>query len=304
VLDPLHILIALMLLISVALLVWSLFAFPIVEELPVHRRMAAALGQDRRETVFEQPLLKPIMNLALQLSRRMSFPLLRDMVRKNLNASGNPSSYSVDEYVAICLALGFVFAVVSGLFALALVGQLDPLVAVFMGAVGFVGPLYTLREASRNRTMRIGKKLPYTLDLVALTMGSGSTFTEAIDTVIADEPEDDFNQELKIVQAEVELGAKRAEALKNLAERIPLDSLHSVVGAINQAETLGTPLSTILSIQAQMMRMHRSVRAEKLAVSASLRILIPSMLILIAVVLVVFAPAILSWVQDGLLPGL
>jgi tight adherence protein C len=103
------------------------------------------------------------------------------------------------------------------------------------------------------------------------------------------------------VQAEIDFGSTRARALASMAERIPLDSLRSVVGAINQAEALGTPLSTILKNQSGMIRMIRSVRAEEASASASMRILIPSMIILLAVVLVVFAPMILRWMEGRLM---
>lgn len=302
-LDLMQILVSLLLFSGVFLLVWSLFAYPVSDEVPVHRRMAAALGADRRNTAFENPALKPLMSLSLQLAKRLSVTSLRQMIRQNLDASGNPNGYSVDEYLALCVVMGAGLAVAAGVLAAAMLGYVDPLILLVMAALGFAGPIYTLRDAAQRRISRISKKLPYTMDLIALTMGSGSTFTEAIETIIMDEPEDDLNEELKLVQSEVNLGAKRPDALRHMAERIPLDSLNSVVGAINQAEQLGTPLSTILTIQARMMRMHRSVRAEKLAASASLRILFPSMIILIAVALVVFAPTILRWVQGDLFLG-
>ena len=79
-----------------------------------------------------------------------------------------------------------------------------------------------LSEAATSRVGRISKKLPYTLDLVALMMAAGSTFSEAIETLIRDEPDDDFNEELALVMAEIEFGTRRSEALAHMAERIPL----------------------------------------------------------------------------------
>ena len=67
-----------------------------------------------------------------------------------------------------------------------------------------------------------------------------------------------------------------------------------------QSQRLGTVLSVILKDQADLMRNHRSVRAEKQAASAALRILIPSMLIMIAVVMVLFGPMILRFLNDEL----
>jgi len=132
-----------------------------------------------------------------------------------------------------------------------------------------------------------------------LALPAGSSFSEAIETLIRDSPDDDLNQELAIVLSEIEFGTPRRVALSHMAERIPLEALRSVVGAINQAETLGTPLAGILKLQSDMLRMHRGVRAEKLSASASLRILIPSMLILVAVVLIVFAPLLIEMIKRG-----
>ena len=141
--------------------------------------------------------------------------------------------------------------------------------------------------------------MPYTLDLIALMMQAGSAFSEAIQTMIRDDPEQDFNQELRIVLAEIEYGTRRADALRNLAERIPLDTLRSIVGAVNQAEALGTPLSEILKSQSDMIRMHRSVRAEKLSAKASLRILMPMVLILAAALFTLFGSLVVRRLKTG-----
>ncbi len=297
--DLIQIVVSMMVFSSVFLLIWSLFRFPVTTELPVHRRIAAALGLVHRETVFEHPVLMPVMNLFLAIAQRFGFAALREWIRRKLNASGNPNSYSVDEYLAICLACGV--GLVAGTLGITIImfGGFDPMISSLMLFVGFAIPLSSLSEAATKRVSRIGKKLPYSLDLIALMMAAGSAFTEAIDTLIRDEPEDDLNQELRIVMAEIEFGTRRGEALRNMAERIPLETLRSIVGAINQAEAMGTPLSDILKSQSGMIRMHRSVRAEKLSASASLRILLPTMLILAAAVLALFGPLIIKRITSG-----
>ena len=279
---------------ATAFLIWSLFRFPVPSEPPVHRRMAAAMGR-QRNTLFEQPALAPLMSLALTLAHRFSFGPIRKRIRADLEASGNPNGYSVEEAVALSLATGIALGLASALLASALLKQVDPIIFFVMALIGFALPMWTVHNAAAARLMRISKQLPYTLDLIALMMEAGSTFTEAIDTIIRDDPDDDFNQELALLRSEIDFGTQRSTALANLANRIPLESLRSIVGAVNQAESLGTPLSVILKSQSGMLRMHRSVRAEKLSASASLRILIPSMLILLAVVLMVFGPVLIRW---------
>ena len=111
---------------------------------------------------------------------------------------------------------------------------------------------------------------------------------------------DPFNVELKAMLAEMDLGTTRRAALQNLAERVPIEMLRSIVASVIQAEELGTPLSDVLHSEATLLRLQRSVRAENAAAVASVRILLPSLLILMSVVLAVFAPAIVRAVKRGL----
>lgn len=284
---------------GVFLPIYALFRYPLPPEPPVHRRFAAALGEERK-TIFENPLLAPVMNLGLTLTNRLNMPTIRNQIRQQLDASGNPTGYSVREYLALCLVSAAALGFMSVLLVIASGSAMALIVGPVMAVVGFMVPVYALKDAGARRCARIGKQLPYTLDLISLTMAAGSTFTEAVQTLIRDQPDDDLNQELAVVLSEVEFGTPRSAALAHLADRIPLESLRSIVGAVNQAEALGTPLSTILKLQSDMLRMHRGVQAEKLSASASLRILIPSVMILLAVVIIVFAPLIIRGIQGTL----
>lgn len=283
---------------TVTLLVWAIFRYPVSPEPPVNRQIAMALGLAQRDTIFEMPVLRQLMGFGVMLAKR--FPFFRRRIRQDLDASGNPLGYSVDEYLAMCLASAVVLTAVSTLLLLAQLGQFDLLIVLAMPVVGFVVPMWVLHEQASRRIRSISKKLPYTLDLIALLMEAGATFPEAIATLVKDEPDDELNRELALVQAEIDFGTTRSVALSHMGDRIPLDALRSVVGAINQAEALGTPLSTILKNQSGMIRMLRTVRAEEASASASLRILVPSMLILLAVVIVVFSPIIMRWWERGL----
>lgn len=283
---------------AVFLLIYAMFRYPVPSEPPIHRRIAASVGINR-DTIFDNPAFAPLMSMALSLGQRIGLPPLRDRIRNDLNACGNPSGYSVDEYIALCI----VVSVLSGLTGFSLqLFMAGPWLLLFvpsLAAFGFFLPLMALRGEARRRMTRISKQLPYSLDLIALTMAAGSTFSEAVRALIRDNPSDDLNQELAVAMSEIEFGTTRSQALANIAQRVPLENLRSVVGAVNQAESLGSPLSQILKLQSEMLRMQRSVRAEKLSASASLRILVPSMLILIAVVIVVFTPLVIQYVEQG-----
>jgi tight adherence protein C len=303
--DPLQFVISLVVFAAVFAVVWLLLCRPAsAAQVAQHRQIVRALDVDRA-TVFENAALAPLMEPAVRLGSRLGelVPSLRRRVWQDLSASGNIAGYSVDQYVG----LSVLSCVLGGLLGLGLnlllaMNAATIVVPIFMAA-GFWLPLTTLRSSATARVSRISKQLPYTLDLVALVMAAGSNFTEAVETLIRDNPDEDLNQELSVCLAEIRFGSTRAEAMTGLAERVPLESLRSAVAAVNQAEKLGTPLASILKMQADMLRMQRGVRAEKMSASASLRILIPSMMILIAVVTIVFAPMLIRYINQGSLLG-
>ena len=285
---------------TVFLIIYGLFNQPVEVRTSYQREAAILAGHTDRQTLFEVSWLSPIMWVLLSLAAGMSALKFKGWMKRNLTASGNPNYYSVNEYLALCLFSG---TALMGLVLLlgVMSGQgLNLPVGVLAWLVGFWVPALRLHSVAGTRVRNIGKKIPYALDLIALSMGAGATFTEAVSTLVREDPEDEFNRELAQVLAEVELGKTRNEALLNMSERIPLESLRTIVGAILQAESLGSPLAEVLKSQAALLRHQRSVRAEKLAASASIRILIPSTLILIAVVVIVFAPLLLKWFQHGM----
>lgn len=285
---------------SLAMLVYALFGQRGQAEITPERQVAVAAGHVDRQTVFESAILAPIMWLLLQTALRLPIPVWRRRLRETLVAAGSPNFYTPDEY----LALAGLYAIVSALLMQGLnLVMLHAVASVVMAVgcvLGFAGCLLHLRSQAAKRIKDIGRRVPYTLDLIALAMGAGATFTEAVRTVIREDPTHPFNVELNTVLAEVELGTTRQQALRNMADRIPLEGLRSIIAAIIQAEGLGTPLSDVLKQQASLLRLQRSVRAEKMAAQASVRILVPSMLILAAVVLTVFGPIIIRFLRGEL----
>jgi tight adherence protein C len=284
---------------SVTLLIVAVFGQPGEVRMSPQRQAALATGHADRATVFENPYLRPMLWLLLSLSHRLSMPRLKGWVRRQLLVSGNPNYYIAEEYLALALFTGLALGgLAAGLYLLAF--QTLSLAPLLVGLVlGSVLTLVQLHLKAADRMRVIVRRVPYALDLISLAMGAGATFVEAVSTVTRERSDDPFNVELSAMLSEIDLGATRRRALENLASRVPVDSLKSVVASVIQAEELGTPLSEALHAQAALMRQQRSVRAETAAAVISVRILLPSLLILMSVVLVLFAPAIVRFVEKG-----
>ncbi|MCD4825259.1 MAG: type II secretion system F family protein [Phycisphaerae bacterium] len=283
----------------VVLLVVSIFGQAGEVHLSPQREAAIATGHLDRKTLFENPIFRPLLWILLSISHHFNFQRGKEFLRKQLVAAGSPNYYTPEEYLAISLLTGLGIGAMFEICYFMAIGQFSVTIVILGMVIGISISLYSIVEKASKRLRDITRQLPYSLDLISLAMGAGATFTEAVKTIVRD-GDDPLNIEFNAMLAEIDLGTTRRAALENMAERIPLTSVQGIVASVMQAEELGTPLSYVLHDQSTMLRMQRSVRAENKAASASVRILIPCLLLVIAVILTIFGPAIIRTVQGGL----
>jgi tight adherence protein C len=70
-------------------------------------------------------------------------------------------------------------------------------------------------------------------------------------------------------------GKSRVDALRDMASRVSEPAVGSLVTALVQSETLGMDLGPILRAQAEQRRAERFASAEKLAMEAPVKMLLP-----------------------------
>ena len=255
-----------------------------------------------RHTLFDIAELRPFIWPFHQFAQRMAFDSFRRRTLRNLRSSGNPNGYSPDEFATLCVltGLGFVLAVL--VFYLAFLSSMPFwLLYPVLFIAGFWISDYILATKAAQRLRKIAVQLPYALDLLAMTMQAGATFYEAAKTVADENQDEPLNQELGFVVREIEFGRSRQEALAHFAERVPVKSLNSIIAAILQAEQLGTPLAEVLLLQANLLRMYRSMKAEKRLGEATVKLLIPSTLIFVSVVFIIFGPVIVRYFRGEIM---
>jgi tight adherence protein C len=284
---------------AVAALVAALFRAPV--QTADEGAFQVDVDNVRRTSLFEVIWLRPFLIPIHQLVSSLNMPNFKKHILKLLMALGNPHQYTAEEYLVICAVWGVVGAAGLALGGLITVKEM-PLVALVAFVIagfllGFFACYMWLREHALKRLKAIAKRLPYTLDLIAMAMDAGATFYEAANAVIRDEPEEPFNEELGMVVHEIDFGRSRQDALAHMGRRINVDGLDSIISAVLQAEALGTPLAEVLKLQANLLRMRRSMKAERQAGEAAVKILVPSMLLLISVVIIIFAPIIVRVIR-------
>ena len=100
---------------------------------------------------------------------------------------------------------------------------------------------------------------------------------------------------------EMRLGVSQRDALIGFADRIDLYEVRSFTAALNQSETLGTPLGETLRIQADIRRNERIQKAEKLAQEAPVKMLMPlALFIFPAVFVVILLPIVIQMMSGGI----
>ena len=169
-------------------------------------------------------------------------------------------------------------------------------------SLGAFWPLAWIRERRAKRLRTISRALPFYLDIVTLSVESGTNLTGALSHAVAKGPAGPLQAELERVLSDVRAGRTRAEALKARAERIDLPAIASWVAALVSAERQGSSLGPILRAQAEQRRQERFQLAEKLAMRAPVKMLFPLLVFIFpcTFVLLLF-PVAVRLLEEGLL---
>jgi tight adherence protein C len=174
--------------------------------------------------------------------------------------------------------------------------------ALLAASLGAFWPLAWIREHRAKRLRDISRSLPFYLDIVTLSVESGTNLTGALSHAVAKGPAGPLQAELERVLSDVRAGRTRAEALRALAERIDLPAIASWVAALVSAERQGSSLGPTLRAQAEQRRQERFQLAEKLAMRAPVKMLFPLLVFIFpcTFVLLLF-PVAVRLLEEGLL---
>ncbi len=278
----------------------------------IARRITYITLADGRQRERRLPLLFrlliPLTPNVSGLFRRPSLASRRKTVTRQIVSAGYEELLSAEEFlglrVLLPLLLGPLWIVtirMAGVFSLSpLLQKLQPSLFV-MGVLWLaLYPGLWLRGAIQIRHREIQRALPFVLDLLTLSVEAGMDFMSALQRNIERRGIDALSEELIRVVREIQVGKTRRVALRDMAERVRLPDLRSVVNALVQADELGVSIGAILHIQSDQMRQRRFERAERLANEAPVKMLFPLMFFIFpSVFLVLLGPVITRMLEQG-----
>ncbi|NLF53650.1 MAG: type II secretion system F family protein [Thauera phenolivorans] len=199
--------------------------------------------------------------------------------------------------VAAALTLGLVGATA----AANLPGHGVSIGFVIGGAAGLLLALSWFNDRVQRQRSLLLKTLPFFLDLVTLCVEAGLNLTGAFQQAVAKGPAGPLRDGLQRVLRDIRAGKSRADALRELAERLDEPAIGYLVSAIIQAESMGMSLGPVLRAQAEQRRMERFALAEKKAMEAPVKLLLPLIAFIFPCTFLVLGfPIALKFMEMGL----
>ncbi len=147
-------------------------------------------------------------------------------------------------------------------------------ILVIGALLGYRLPYGYIQGKAKARQNEIRKALPFTLDLISISVEAGMALDGAM-AIVMEKSTGPMAEELNLTLREIRLGKGRNEALVDMADRVGLDELKSFVTAVTYIARLGGSLVDVIRIQAQAMRIKRRQRAEEKAMKTPVKIMIP-----------------------------
>ena len=228
------------------------------------------------------------------VSRPLMWKSYEISVGKSLVKAGMPHGYKPEDVMAlqeISAFLGLLF----GVFVVLTMNG-NPAWALIAAVAGMLYPLIWVRDQVTKRQLQISRALPYSLDLLTLSVEAGLDFTAALSKVVEKGKAGPLREELQLVLKELKMGKTREESLKSMILRVDLPALSQFVTALIQADKMGTSIGKVLRIQSTQLRIDRTQRAEKLANEAPVKMLFPLIACIFPTVfMVLFGPIIFQF---------
>lgn len=257
-----------------------------------------SLGDE--EDILSRPFIERTVGF---LSRRLVEAVgqitpvkLQEKISVQLEKAGNPGGVKAGDLLAFQGIIGLTVFLV-GCFLFPAWGSSTLrgfFLALVLTALAVYLPWFVLSVMATRRQQEIRRSLPDMMDLLVVSVEAGLAFDMALSRV-ADRFRGTVAQEFQQALREMQVGKPRKEALNDVAERVNLMELSSLVNAVIQSDQLGVGIAGVLRIQADLIREKRQQWIEEQAMKAPIKMIFPMVfLIFPCIFIVILGPSLIS----------
>lgn len=238
-----------------------------------------------------KPFYQSISNVLLKITPSHKLVVFN----KRLEKAGLLKNSTLGKWLFVKNVMTLIFSLIIALLSYMVEPNIIKATVLGLLTTVFVGVFFNfyLSRKIEIRKNKIIKDLPYTLDLITVSVEAGLSFDGAMARVInniSGELCDEFAKSLK----EEKMGIERKVALKNMSERCDVKELSMLIASLIQADELGVSLSRILRIESANSREHRKQIAREKAMKAPIKMLIPLVLFIFpSVFIIILGPAVI-----------
>jgi tight adherence protein C len=258
------------------------------------------LRHEQLKTSAVERLVFPFAGKVVSSITRLTPLDLYGRTNRLIELAGNPPALTAERIVAFKIIGGIVGLVVGLLVAplLPFEGIVPSvMIAVLFTLTGYTFPSAGLSARASKRQKEIRKAMPDTMDLLTISVEAGLGFDAALAQVVKNVP-GPLSDEIARMLQEMQIGVSRADALRNLNDRTEVPELDGFVLSMIQADKYGVGVAKVLRAQATELRQKRRQRAEEVAQKVPLKLLFPTIfLILPAMFIVILGPGAIKAYQ-------
>jgi tight adherence protein C len=175
---------------------------------------------------------------------------------------------------------------------------------VFGAGAGFMLPSLRLDSRITKRQKRLRLALPDLLDLLVVAVEAGLGLDQAIQHCSRELEfaHKELSEEMSQVNFEMRAGKRRADSLKNLADRTGEAEIRKLVAILVQTDRFGTSMAESLRNHSDDLRVRRRQEAEERAAKIGVKLVFPIFLFILPSMLIVSAGPGLLQVFKNLFP--
>jgi tight adherence protein C len=262
--------------------------------------MSVILSQAASAANVNEKKENPLFRFLALLGKRVSSEDTDDYsnIRQKFLKAGIRKRNVVHVFWGAKILLAVVFIGSFFLFRISLLKMFNPSevlsMTIFLGLIGFYLPEIWLYIKTSERKNQLLRGLPDALDLLVVCVEAGMGLDAAINRVAEEIKLDSpvLSDELRVLNLEMRAGKLRQDALKDMAMRMDLEDIKSLVTLLIQTDKFGTSMAQALRVYSDSFRTKRFQRAEEIAAKLPVKLIFPCILFIFpSLFVVILGPA-------------
>ena len=277
----------------------------VIAAIQVRRRLSEQTGQGGApgEVFKDESIVNPVLNwvqsTTLPEKSKDRAKLAKDLALAGFEQPTAPAIYVMLRF-GMAVGLPALFLFTQMLSSKPVSGPTLAFVTLAACGVGLLAPRAILNRLIRGRKEKFEHEFPDALDLIVVCVEAGlgldSSFVRVGEEVKQSHPR--VSKEFEVLTDELAAGRNRSDAMRDMADRVGVDSLSSFVALVVQTDALGVSVAQTLRVYSTEMREHRFLKAEEKAMRVPVLMTIPLVACFLPVIITaVLLPAVIDLIR-------